>query len=84
MIRNMAFPVTGIVYWFLPTTEMLPGLCIMIVLYIVNLALSCTKKFKGNFHLSLKRKSYHHTKYIWHVVAISIICTAIGNEIFYW
>jgi len=46
---------------------------------IVNLALSCTKKFKGNFHLPLKRKSYHHTKYIWHVVAISVICTAIGN-----
>jgi len=59
----------------LNVSEMLPDLCIM----IEGNALSCTKKFKGNFHLSLKRKSYHHTKYIWHVVAISVICTAIGN-----
>ena len=64
----------------LNVSEMLPDLCIMIVGNgIANLALSFTKKFKGNLYLSLKRKSYHHTKYICHVVAISVICTTIGN-----
>ena len=46
---------------------------------IVNLALSCTKKFKGNFYLSLKGNPTIIQSNIWHVVPISVICTAIEN-----
>jgi len=36
---------------------------------IVNPSLFYTKKFKGNFHLSLKSKSQQHIQYTWNLMS---------------
>ena len=84
------FPVTVIVYQFLPTIShgWLHKCFWNAAWFMHNDCRKCYSKFSSflyqeiqrKSHLSLKRKFYHHTKYIiWHVVAISVICTAIGN-----